>query len=83
MAKQKTIEVWDDTMSNPTPCRDSRCEKPLIWYEVVKSGKRMCFESSAVPLMTKTDDQTGRLIAVMDWDDNHWRSCPGSDRFRR
>lgn len=83
MAKQKTIEVWDDTMSNPTPCRDDRCGAPLIWYEIVKSGKRMCFESTAVPLVTKTDEQTGRLIAVMDFEDNHWRSCPGASGFKR
>lgn len=79
---QRTIDVWDDTLSPEQPCRGSTCKQKIVWAQVVKSGKRMCFNAPAVPLRTKTDAQSGRVVAEMDFDDNHWASCPDRDGFR-
>lgn len=80
---EQTIEVWDDSFSNERPCNGATCTDKLQWAEIVKSGKRMCFTAPAVPLRTKTDEQTGKLIAVMAFNDNHWRTCADAKNFKR
>lgn len=82
MANGRTIECWDDTAGSPVPCNGPSCSDKMIWMEIVKSGKRMCFTAPAVPLQTKHDAQSGRLIAVMDFDDNHWATCPDRQKFK-
>jgi hypothetical protein len=82
MASERTIDVWDDTLSVERPCSGETCDQKIVWAQVVKSGKKMCFNAPAVPLRTKTDEQTGRLIAEMDFEENHWGSCPDRERFR-
>lgn len=89
MAGDRTIEVWADTLGGPQPCKDHRCDAKLIWAIVVKSGARMCFTAPAVPLRerpaTAADNPTtaGRIVAVMDFADNHWSICPGARDFKR
>jgi hypothetical protein len=80
---EQTIEVWDDSLSSERPCNGATCREKLVWAEVVKSGRKMCFTAPAVPLRTRTDEQTGRLIAVMSFGDNHWSTCPDSKGFKR
>lgn len=78
----KTILVWDASLSSPRPCKGPTCTAQIVWGETVKNGRKMCFDAPAVPLETKTDPQTGNVIAVMDYDTNHWASCPDAQRFR-
>lgn len=76
-----TIEVWADTRGQGI-CRAPACAAPLLWYEIVASGKRMCFEGRAVAIQTRHSDDR-RLIEIFAADDTHWVRCPGAQRFRR
>jgi hypothetical protein len=78
---KRTIEVWDDSLGVERRCSGAHCTEKIQWAEIVKSGKRMCFTAPAVPLHTKHDEQTGRLIAVMAFEDNHWATCPDAKSF--
>ena len=78
----RTIEVFDDTLSPPRPCAGFNCRAKIVWAEVVSSGKKMCFTAPAVPLRTR-HDESGRLVAVMAFEDNHWASCVDRARFKR
>jgi hypothetical protein len=77
----KWIEVYGDTVGRNF-CRDVACEAPLIWAEVVKTGRKMCFNGDAVPVQTR-HDEAGRLIEIYDVADNHWAVCPGAKSFKR
>jgi hypothetical protein len=75
----QTIHVYADT-KGPGKCRG--CGASITWAEIVKSGKRMCFNGSPVALYTHhTTDM--RLVEAIDITENHWKSCPDADSFRR
>jgi len=76
----KTIDVWADTEGIGT-CRDSACQKRILWAQIVKSGRRMCFEADAPVLKTAISPTDGRAIHSYDLADNHWATCPGAKGF--
>jgi hypothetical protein len=75
-----TIEIFADTRGKAR-CR--LCDAPIEWAEIVKSGKKMCFDGEIVALTTRHEDATGRLIEAVAFDTNHWATCPNADDFRR
>jgi hypothetical protein len=77
----RTIEVYADTFGK-AHCSAASCRAPIEWATVVKSGKKMCFNNEIVALRTFTEPGSGRQIAVVDFETNHWASCPDRDRFR-
>lgn len=78
---QRTIEVWADTRGEAT-CRGADCGALIVWAEVVKSGRKMCFNRPAVALRTRHDQATHRLIEEIDFTENHWATCPNAPGFR-
>lgn len=74
----KTIEVFADGQGWGQ-CRG--CGRRILWATIVKSGKKMCFNSPAVALTTRHDDDR-RLIESHDFNTNHWASCPDRDKFK-
>lgn len=80
MTETRTIEIFADTRGRG---RCNGCGAQLVWGEVVKSGKRMCFEAPAVPVSTRNDDATRRPVEAIAFDENHWARCPKRDRFKR
>lgn len=74
----KTIDVWADT-EGMAICKDAACGARIMWAEVCKSGKKMCFTGKPTPLTTHHDE--GRLVHTYEFADNHWASCPGSKTF--
>lgn len=77
--KQKTTDVYGDTRGGGV-CRG--CGAPLVWAEIVASGKRMPFNPPCVALTTRHDDGH-RLIEAVDLADNHWATCPQRNQFKR
>jgi hypothetical protein len=75
----KTIFVYSDTRGT-AKCRG--CGASITWAQVVKSGKRMCFDGDPVALRTRHDDSR-RLIEELDLDTNHWATCPDAKTFKR
>ncbi len=75
-----TIEIFADTRGK---ARCHGCGQAIEWAEVVKSGKRMCFDNEIVALLTRTDLGSRRLIEIVDLATNHWATCPQRDRFKR
>ena len=80
---EETIDVWFTSLSQERPCRDEDCKKGIVWGEVTRTKKKMCFDAPAVPLRTYRDEDTGMLVAVMDRTTVHWATCPGSEKFRK
>lgn len=78
--KVKTIEIYADTRG-PGTCRG--CLAPIEWAETVKNKKRMCFTGQIVALATRLEPETRRLIEAVDFETNHWASCPQRELFRR
>lgn len=77
-----TIEIYADTRGTGR-CRHEACGAVITWAQVVKSGRRMCFDGEPVALRTRHDPQTRRLIEEVDLAENHWATCPGADTFKR
>lgn len=79
MTGPKLIEVWADTVGRST-CRDRVCGAAITWGEVVASGKKMCFTGE--PVVLRTTERNGRTIEAYDFEDNHWKTCPGARSFK-
>ena len=79
MATTKTTEIFADTRTHAT-CRG--CEAPIVFAEIVKSGKRMPFDHPLVALQTRHEEATRRLIESVDLGTSHFASCRNADRFR-
>ena len=80
MPDTRTIEVWADTRGK---ARCKGCQAPIEWAEIVKSGKKMCFDGEIVALRTRHDPQTHRLIEAVAFDTNHWGTCPQRAQFKQ
>ena len=74
-----TIEIYSDTKGKAR-CRG--CQAPITWAEVVKSGKKMCFDGEPVAITTR-HDEGHRLIETLDLTENHWATCPDAPAFKR
>lgn len=80
MSDVKVIEVFADTRGQAI-CRG--CGAPIEWAEIVKSGKKMCFDGQILALTTRHDPATQRLIERVDQATNHWATCPKAKDFKR
>jgi hypothetical protein len=76
----RTIEIFADTRGKAI-CRG--CGQPIEWAEIVKSGKKMCFNGEIVALSTRQEPETARLIEAADFATNHWGTCPKREEFKR
>lgn len=76
----KTIEIWADTRGMNT-CRG--CGRKIVWGEIVASGKKIPFDPPAVPLRTRHDEDSRRLIEILDLGENHFATCPKRADFSR
>ena len=74
----KTTEIFADTRAHAT-CRG--CSAPIVFAEIVKSGKRMPFDLPLVALKTRHDDGH-RLIEEVDLGESHFASCRLARDFR-
>jgi hypothetical protein len=78
-----TIEIFADTRGI-SPCTGRTCGRRILWAQVVKSGKRMCFDDLELPaLSTRHDPASNRLIETVDLTVNHWATCPDARAFNR
>jgi hypothetical protein len=80
MAEVRTIEVWADTRGMAT-CKG--CGAVITWAEIVRSGKKMCFDGEALALQTRYDHESARMIEAIEFETNHWASCPKAKEFKR
>ena len=81
MSVGKTIEIYADTRG-VSRCTGPTCGQKILWAQVVKSGKKMCFNDiELVALSTRREMATGRLIESVDLDANHWATCSDVNRF--
>lgn len=83
MTEPKILEVWNDTLSSPVSCNGPTCNDKIIWSRTVKTGARMCFTAPTVPLRVYPEEVSGREIAVMPHERNHWATCPDKQRFKK
>jgi hypothetical protein len=82
-AGPKGIEVYVDSFGVST-CTGANCRKRILWAEVVRSGRKMCFDDpEIVALRSRHEPATHRLIYEFPLDGNHWAHCPDRDRFKR
>lgn len=79
MAVGRTIEVFSDSVGR-AECRS--CRAAISWAEIVKSGKKMCFDGEIVALRT-FHNEDHRLVLVVAFDTNHWRTCPNAKDHKR
>lgn len=70
----KTIEIFADTRGRGT-CRGPNCRAAITWAETI-AGKKMPLTGDPVALSTRHDPATGRLVEAIDYDANHWSTCP-------
>lgn len=75
----KSCEIFADSRAHAT-CRG--CGAPIVFAQVVKSGKQMPFDRPLVALRTRHDDGH-RLIEEVDLGESHFASCKNADRFRK
>jgi hypothetical protein len=73
-----TIEVFADTKGKAR-CRG--CDAKITWAEIVKTGRKMCFDGEPVALRTR-HDTSHRLIEELDLSTNHWATCPEAGQFK-
>lgn len=77
----KTVEIYADTRG-VSKCSSPRCGKRILWAQVVKTGRKMCFDDTDLPaLRTRHDPGSRRLIEEVDLDANHWATCPDARKF--
>lgn len=78
----KLVGVYDDTRGTS---RCGSCDEPIVWYQVVKSGKRMPFDSVPVYSKTEHEPSTMRLIGYIDTDTHttHFATCEQAAQWRR
>jgi hypothetical protein len=77
-----TTWVFADTVGTAR-CRDERCGARITWGEIVKTGKRMCFDGELVALRTDVEQGSGPQVWEVDLADNHWATCPAAKDFKR
>jgi hypothetical protein len=77
---QQLVLVWG-TSRRSAKCRS--CGAPLVFAQVVASGKWLPFDADPVAIRTSQDPATRRLVEHLDAADVHFRSCPNADAFRR
>lgn len=77
---ERVIEVWADTKGYAM-CNGPTCKTRLLWAELVKSGKKMCFNGTAAVVGSRSQD--GRLVEAFAFKENHWASCPDRRSFKR
>ena len=75
-----TIEIYSDSRGR-AKCKG--CGASIEWGTIVKSGKKMCFDGEIVALSTRHDPATHRLIEAVDFETNHWTSCPDRAQFKK
>lgn len=75
----KTTEIFANTRMRAN-CRG--CHAPILFAQVVKSGKQMPFDLPLVALTTRHDEAM-RLIEEVDLGESHFASCKNADRFRK
>jgi hypothetical protein len=73
-----TVQVYSLTRGRGT-CRG--CGAPIVWAQVVSTGKKMPFNPPATALSTLTD-AADRRIDVVELD-SHFATCPKADTFRK
>lgn len=76
----KTIEIFADTRGF-SACSGADCGARILWAQVVKSGRKMCFDGDPVAISTRHEPATHRLIETVDLDANHWATCPNAKKF--
>jgi hypothetical protein len=76
---EKTLAVYADTKRR-NRCRGRTCGRWITWYELVDSGKQMCFDGQPFPVHT-TEDLAGRVIHNLPAAANHWATCANRDDF--
>lgn len=74
-----TTFILADTRG-PGRCRS--CDKPIVWAEIAKSGKRMPFDTPLVALTTK-HDEAHRLLEEVDLAGSHFGTCPQAKTWSR
>lgn len=77
------MRVWDDTKGTGR-CRS--CDAPITWFELVVGGKRHPFDGEPVYVRTYTDEDTRRLVGVIDAghiNRSHFATCPQAKQWRR
>ena len=75
----RTIDVFTDSRG-PGKCK--ACGEHIVWAQIARSGKKMCFNLPAVALKTGKDEVTGRFTEAIEFATNHWASCPGAEQFK-
>jgi hypothetical protein len=76
----RTARIWADSRG-AARCR--ACQAPIVWAELVTSGKRMPFNAPLVALETQVDRAAHRTQELVDLGESHFATCPQADRFRR
>jgi hypothetical protein len=76
-----TTEIYADTRST-TRCRG--CHAPIVFAEIVRTGRRMPFNEPLIALRTRHDNNSGwRLVEEVDLDTTHFATCPQARQFSR
>ena len=78
---EKTINVYQNTISQPRPCNGPTCRDQIVWAELM-SGRKMCFTAPIEPLRVY-QNTADRAIAVMPFERNHWATCPDKQKFKK
>lgn len=76
----KLAWIFADTRGGGT-CRS--CQAPIVWAEIVKSGKKMPFNPPLVALLTDHDKGSGRLVEGVALDESHFATCPNAPAWRK
>lgn len=77
----KVIQVYADTVGQ-SRCTGPTCRALISWAQVVKTGRKMCFDGELVAIRT-SHDADWRQIWDVDLDTNHWATCPDRQQFKR
>ena len=78
----KTVEICADTRGR-SRCRS--CGACIEWAEVAKSGRKMPFDGEIVPVGSRHEPETRRLIEIVDLEvtTSHFATCPDAEQWRR
>lgn len=77
-----TFQVLDSTKGRAR-CRS--CNRPITWFVMAQSGRRMPFDGDVVYVKTERRDKDGLLVGFVDGTINpsHFSSCPQAGDWRR
>lgn len=76
------FQVLDSTRSSAR-CRS--CNRPITWFVMAQSGRRMPFDGEVVYVKTERRDKDGLLVGFVDGSINpsHFATCDRKDQWRR